>query len=124
MKLREKINEIKRAVVNNASNDKIHLLNNLLAEKGILIVPKNVSREVINEGRRESTNGAPNTDRFRKDIRNDYTYELSCDFIITDENEEIVFPSVQSYHIAHGDLLKMAFNTMLYILFGVEAKNN
>ncbi|HMY43750.1 MAG TPA: hypothetical protein PLJ37_11505 [Chitinophagales bacterium] len=124
MTLREKINEIRKAVVNNGSNDKMHLLNNLLAEQGILIVPKNVNRKVIDEGRREHTNGAPNTDRFHQDIRNDYSYELSCDFIITDENEEIVFPSVQSFHVAHGDLLKMAYNTVLYILFGVEAKNN
>lgn len=123
MNLREKINDVKKAVINNGSNDKLHLLNNLLAENGILIVPKNVTRKVIEEGTRENTHGAPNTNQYHHDITQEYSYELSCEFVISDDNEEIVFPSIQSYHCAHGDLLKMAYETMIYIVFGVKTKD-
>lgn len=112
MTLREKINEIKKAVVNNGSNDKIHLLNNLLAEKGILIIPKNVSRKTIDEG----------NERVGDINRHSYSYELTCDFIISDDDEEIIFPSIHSSHVSHSDLQKEAFETMLFILFGVKNK--
>ena len=54
MKLKEKINNIRKARAENGSNDKIYLLNKLMAENQILIVPKNVSRKIIEEGVREN----------------------------------------------------------------------
>ena len=123
MSLKEKIAEIRGVLSKDSSNDKFEILNKLLSENKITIIPKNINRKVINEGVRERTHGTPNDPSYHHDIDNGYSYELSCEFVISNNEEEIVFPSVQSYHVSHGDLLKMAYETMLYMLFGVRTKD-
>lgn len=123
MNLKDKIAEIRGEISKNSSNDKFTILNNLMSENGITIIPKHTNRKVINEGVRERTHGTPNDPSYHHDINNEYSYELTCDFVISNSDEEIVFPSVQSSHVSYGDLLKMAYETMLYILFGVKTKD-
>lgn len=122
MKLEGKVHFIKKELCESNSDNKFEILNFLLSDQGITIVPINVNRKVIDEGIREHTSGAVNSDRYHSDIRRDFSYELQCEFVIKDDKEEMKFPSIISSHVSHSDLLKEAYETMLYILFGLNIK--
>ncbi len=80
--------------------------------KYICINSLSAEKIIVHEGRQKSTNGTQNSYRFHQYIRKDCIHVPSSDFKITYENEEIVFPYINSFQATHGKPLKMAFKSM------------
>lgn len=122
MALKEDLFEVKKLLGSNWDSEekKFKFLQILLRNIGITIFPRNINIEKLNEGIHQIIKGIENDPSYFFEIKNLNSYKLTCEFIISKNSEEIIYPVVLTHNNPNIDLTKKAYNNLLYILFGID----